>query len=97
MIMIELFVSPIVVPDGLMMYLPLYKHFLQIQRANLGNVVLLLNSLGINDLVHFDFMNPPPAKNLSIALEHLYALGALNRNGELTEVGDNVCVHDTDN
>lgn len=30
------------------------------QRTNLGNVVLLLKSLGINDLINFDFMDPPP-------------------------------------
>ena len=79
------------------MYLLLYKRFLQIQRTNLGNVVLLLKSLGINDLIHFDFMDPPPAETLIIALEQLYALGGLNHHGELTKVCDIVCVHDTDN
>ena len=29
-----------------------------------GNVVLMLKSLGINDLVHFDFMDPPPTETL---------------------------------
>ena len=28
-------------------------------RSNLGSVVLQLKKLGINDLVHFDFMDPP--------------------------------------
>lgn len=60
--------------------------FSQIQRTNLGNVVLLLKSLGINDLIHFDFMDPPPAETLIIALEQLYALGGLNHHGELTKV-----------
>lgn len=60
--------------------------YFQIQRTNLGNVVLLLKSLGINDLIHFDFMDPPPAETLIIALEQLYALGALNHRGELTKV-----------
>ena len=32
----------------------------EIQRTNLGNVVLLLNSLGIDDLLTFDVMDPPP-------------------------------------
>jgi hypothetical protein len=32
----------------------------EIQRTNLANVVLLLKSLGIHDLVNFDFMDPPP-------------------------------------
>lgn len=40
--------------------------------------VLLLKSLGIDDLIHFDFMDPPPAETLIRALEQLYALGALN-------------------
>lgn len=59
----------------------------EIQRTNLGNVVLLLKSLGINDLIHFDFMDPPPAETLIRALEQLYALGALNDRGELTKLG----------
>ncbi|KAM4601428.1 pre-mRNA-splicing factor ATP-dependent RNA helicase DHX16 isoform 2-T2 [Polymixia lowei] len=59
----------------------------EIQRTNLGNVVLLLKSLGINDLIHFDFMDPPPHETLVLALEQLYALGALNHMGELTKLG----------
>lgn len=82
----------------------------EIQRTNLGNVILLLKSLGetindqlleldrsgskvsglvlsgINDLVHFDYMSPPPHETLVLALEQLYALGALNHMGELTKV-----------
>lgn len=70
-----------------------YQHELEdntvpeIQRVNLGNVVLLLKSLGINDLIHFDFLDPPPHENLVLALEQLYALGALNHMGELTKLG----------
>lgn len=59
----------------------------EIQRTNLGNVVLMLKSLGINDLMNFDFMDPPPAETLLRALEQLYALGALNDLGELTKLG----------
>ena len=57
------------------------------QRTNLGNVVLLLKSLGINDLINFDFMDPPPTETMFRALEQLYALGALNDKGELTTMG----------
>ena len=32
-------------------------------------------------------MDPPPAETLILALEQLYALGALNHHGELTKVG----------
>jgi pre-mRNA-splicing factor ATP-dependent RNA helicase DHX16 len=50
-------------------------------------VVLMLKSLGINDLIHFDFMDPPPAETLIRSLEQLYALGSLNDRGELTKMG----------
>ncbi|KAL2456374.1 RNA helicase family protein [Abeliophyllum distichum] len=59
----------------------------EIQRTNLANTVLTLKSLGINDLLNFDFMDPPPSEALLKALEMLYALSALNKNGELTKVG----------
>ncbi len=59
----------------------------EIQRTNMGNVVLLLKSLGINDLLSFDFMDPPPTETLVRALEQLYALAALNDRGELTKLG----------
>ncbi len=44
----------------------------EIQRANLGNVVLTLKAMGINDIVHFDFMDPPPIHTLVVAMEQLY-------------------------
>ena len=45
----------------------------EIQRTNLASVALMLKSLGINDIVHFDFMDPPPTLALSKALEQLCA------------------------
>ncbi|XP_055804870.1 pre-mRNA-splicing factor ATP-dependent RNA helicase DEAH1-like isoform X3 [Solanum dulcamara] len=59
----------------------------EIQRTNLANVVLSLKSLGIHDLLNFDFMDPPPAEALLKALELLFALSALNKLGELTKLG----------
>eukprot|EP00493_Phyllostaurus_siculus_P025695 UN26040 len=59
----------------------------EIQRTNLAAVVLMMKSLGIHDFVNFDFMDPPPAETLIKALEHLYALNALNHKGELTKLG----------
>ena len=32
----------------------------EIQRTNLAPVVLSLKAMGINDLLSFDFMDPPP-------------------------------------
>jgi pre-mRNA-splicing factor ATP-dependent RNA helicase DHX16 len=59
----------------------------EIQRTNLGMTVLLLKSLGINNFMDFEFMDPPPGETLIRALELLYALGALNDRGELTKLG----------
>jgi pre-mRNA-splicing factor ATP-dependent RNA helicase DHX16 len=50
----------------------------EIQRVNLGNVVLLLKSLGINDLIHFGFLDPPSPDTLNVVMRHLYELGAIN-------------------
>jgi len=36
----------------------------EIQRTNLANVVLLLKSLNIENLLEFDFMDAPPEDNL---------------------------------
>jgi pre-mRNA-splicing factor ATP-dependent RNA helicase DHX38/PRP16 len=38
----------------------------EIQRTNLANVVLLLKSLGIQDLLQFHFMDPPPQVRIKI-------------------------------
>ncbi|XP_027767529.1 pre-mRNA-splicing factor ATP-dependent RNA helicase DEAH1-like [Solanum pennellii] len=59
----------------------------EIQRTNLANVVLSLKSHGIVELLNFDFMDPPPSEALLKALELLFALGALNKLGELTTIG----------
>ncbi|KAL0491769.1 ATP-dependent RNA helicase dhx [Acrasis kona] len=59
----------------------------EIQRTNLGNTVLTLKAMGINDLLGFDFMDPPPPQTLISAMEQLYALGALDDEGLLTRLG----------
>lgn len=68
----------------------------EIQRTNLNSIVLLLKSLGINDLINFDFMDPPAPDMLIRSLEQLYALGALNDKGELTKVGRQMAEFPTD-
>lgn len=68
----------------------------EIQRTNLNSIVLLLKSLGINDLINFDFMDPPSPDMLIRSLEQLYALGALNDKGELTKVGRQMAEFPTD-
>lgn len=50
-------------------------------------MVLTLKKLGIEDLVHFDFMDPPAPETLMRALEMLNYLGALDDEGEMTHLG----------
>ena len=60
----------------------------EILRSNLGSVVLQLKKLGIEDLVHFDFMDPPAPETMIRALELLNYLGALDDEGNLTLLGE---------
>lgn len=62
----------------------------EILRSNLANVVLTLKKLGVDDLVHFDFMDPPAPETLMRALEMLNYLGALDDDGELTASGSHM-------
>lgn len=59
----------------------------EIQRSNLSSVVLTLKKLGIDDIVHFDYMDPPAPETLMRALEQLNYIGALDDDGELTKYG----------
>ena len=52
--------------------------------------------MGINDLIHFDFMDPPPNETLAKSLEKLYALGAFNNKGQLTRLGRRMAEFPTD-
>lgn len=59
----------------------------EIQRTNLANVVLLLKSLGVEDLLQFHFMDPPPQDNMLNSMYQLWILGALDNTGQLTALG----------
>lgn len=49
--------------------------------------------MGINDLLHFDFMDAPPVESLIMALESLHSLSALDDEGLLTRLGRRVCAY----
>ncbi|KAI9900792.1 hypothetical protein N3K66_005054 [Trichothecium roseum] len=68
----------------------------EIQRTNLNSVVLQLKSLGINELLDFEFMDPPPTEALIGALNQLFALQALNHKGEMTKLGRQMAEFPTD-
>ena len=59
----------------------------EIQRINLGLTTLTMKAMGINDLLSFDFMDPPSPQALVSAMEQLYSLGALDEEGLLTKLG----------
>lgn len=59
----------------------------EILRCNLASVVLLLKKVGVDDLVHFDFMDPPAPETMMRALEELNYLAVLDDEGELTALG----------
>ncbi|XP_068665456.1 probable pre-mRNA-splicing factor ATP-dependent RNA helicase DEAH5 [Aristolochia californica] len=59
----------------------------EIQRINLGLTTLTMKAMGINDLLSFDFMDPPTPQALVSAMEQLYSLGALDEEGLLTKLG----------
>jgi pre-mRNA-splicing factor ATP-dependent RNA helicase DHX15/PRP43 len=59
----------------------------EILRSNLSSTVLELKKLGIDDLVHFDLMDPPAPETLMRALEELNYLACLDDDGNLTQLG----------
>ena len=48
----------------------------EIQRSNLSSVVLTMLSIGIRNVDKFDFMDPPAADGLNMAIRQLGLLGA---------------------
>lgn len=57
----------------------------EICRSDVSLFILQLKALGIDNIVRFDFMTPPPAKMLERGMEFLYSLGAIDANGRLTK------------
>lgn len=62
----------------------------EIQRQNLSHTILMLKAMGINDLLNFDFMDPPPHNTLLSALNDLHHLSAIDGEGLLTKLGRNM-------
>uniref|UniRef100_A0A7S0V1P2 RNA helicase n=1 Tax=Polytomella parva TaxID=51329 RepID=A0A7S0V1P2_9CHLO len=59
----------------------------EIQRTNLANVVLLLKTLKVDNVLDFRFMDPPPKDNVVNSMHQLWVLGALDNTGALTSIG----------
>lgn len=56
----------------------------EVQRTNLAPMILQLKALGIDNLMRFDFLSPPPSELVANALESLHAIGALDSSAKLT-------------
>lgn len=57
----------------------------EIERVALPSVILQLKALGINNIVKFDFLSPPPEVNVISSLDILFALNAIDDNGNMTD------------
>ena len=56
----------------------------EMQRTAMAPTLLQLKALGIDNIVRFPFLSPPPAENMIRGIELLYALGAVDSNCKLT-------------
>ncbi|KAL4246496.1 P-loop containing nucleoside triphosphate hydrolase [Abortiporus biennis] len=62
----------------------------EITRTDLTTVILQLKSLGVDDLMKFEWVTSPPAESVLRALEGLVASGMVDEDGRLTVVGEKV-------
>ncbi|KAL0581787.1 hypothetical protein V5O48_000264 [Marasmius crinis-equi] len=62
----------------------------EITRTDLITPILQLNSLGIDNLMKFEWVSAPPAESVLRALEGLFAAEMIGEDGKLTPVGQKV-------
>lgn len=60
----------------------------EIQRSSLLSTILSLKKLNIVDVLNFAFIDPPEETMVRNALKQLYLLGAIDEEGKLTKLGD---------
>ena len=56
-------------------------------KVRADNMVLLMKSLGIDDIMNFGFMDPPPYETVLLALSNLNTMRAINDIGTVTFIG----------
>ncbi len=59
----------------------------EILRVNLSSTILTLKSMGIEDVLEFDFMERPEHESIIEALKILYYLQAIDKDGKITKLG----------
>ena len=60
----------------------------EIKRVNLTQTVLVLKSMGIKDVLNFDFLDKPDEQALRRDLRQLFLLDAIDERGDLLTLGD---------
>lgn len=64
----------------------------EVKRLDLAEVVLSLKAAGVVDLEKFRWLEPPDPRALSRAVELLADLGALDQQGQITKLGEQMLV-----
>lgn len=59
----------------------------EILRSSLASVILRLKALGVHDVEHFPFVDPPSGRAIADGFQILHEVGALSQRGRLTRVG----------
>lgn len=59
----------------------------EILRCDISSAILTLKARGQDDVVRFDYIDPPPRESLFKGLEQLFALGALDSAGKINTLG----------
>lgn len=59
----------------------------EILRCDIASAILTLKARGQEDVLGFDYLDPPPRESLVKGLEQLYALGALDNVGKVNALG----------
>ena len=59
----------------------------EIQRSSLTNVMLSLKCMGIRNVLHFDYLDPPSEKMILEALKQLYYYQCIDADGRVTPLG----------
>ncbi|EGG20936.1 vacuolar protein sorting-associated protein 13 family protein [Cavenderia fasciculata] len=59
----------------------------EIRRSSIAMLILQLKTIGIDDVLSFDFLERPPLETVQQSLELLYCLDALDSDGNLSPLG----------
>jgi len=59
----------------------------EILRCDLSEALLKMKARGVDDVLNFPFLTPPPREALEKALMQLLQLGALNEDGKISKIG----------